>query len=356
MRWRYLVPMTEKRNIRHNPVLFGIVLAVMLTIVIFCAVFLQNAPGPDQNNPALEPKQTLEDIEAQFEPLRQQYMQQRGKIDLDKLITQAKAIAEKHPEFAPGQLFVGQLYFDKGDLTNAQSYIDKSLKLDPDQGPVHLLAGNIALMQKDPKTAADHLSLAVKLEPSNAQYWLYLGQSYFAQSDWSQAQECYEKAYELDSDMILALNGKADCQVKQNQLAQAVYTMQQAIDQTPLGKRKTKVVYLRKQARLLSELGKPNEALVVMGKLTDAEKAQLPIASEMASYWDQLGEPGKAAEVYEQLLAKDLRNWDLAAKAAQWRIKAGDKDKAQQHLLHIQLINPDLPVIKELEKELGDVD
>ena len=63
MRWRYLVPMTEKRNIRHNPVLFGIVLAVMLTIVIFCAVFLQNAPGPDQNNPALEPKQTLEDIE-----------------------------------------------------------------------------------------------------------------------------------------------------------------------------------------------------------------------------------------------------------------------------------------------------
>ncbi|MFG0248008.1 MAG: tetratricopeptide repeat protein [Phycisphaeraceae bacterium JB051] len=344
--------MTEKRNIRHNPILFGIVLAILLTIVTVCAVFLQNAPEPDQRMQSPVQRQTLEQIEAKFEPLRQQYMQQRGKIDLGKLITQAKEIAEKHPEFAPGQLFVGQLYFDKGDLPNAQAYIDQSLKLDPDQGPVHLLAGNIALMQKDPKTAADHLSLAVKLEPSNAQYWLYLGQSYFEQSNWSEAEECYEKAYALDSDMILALNGKADCQVKQNQIAQAVYTMQQAIDQTPLAKRKTKVVYLRKQARLLSELGKPNEALVVLSKLTDAEKTQLPIAAQMASYWDQLGEPGKAAEIYEQLLANDLRNWDLAAKAAQWRIKAGHKDKAQQHLLHIQLINPDLPIIKSLQTSL----
>jgi tetratricopeptide (TPR) repeat protein len=347
--------MNEKRTIRHNPILFAVVLGVMLTIVIIGAVFLQNAPDPNKTNPSLDQKKSLEQIEAQFEPLRQTYMEQRGKIALDKLIAQATILAEKYPEFAAGQLFVGQLYFDKGDMKNAQRYIDASLKLDPDQGPVHLLAGNIALMQKDPKTAADHLSLAVKLEPSNAQYWLYLGQCYFDQQDWVQAQQCYEKAYELDSDMILALNGKADCQVKQNQIAQAVYTMQQAIDQTPTTKRKTKVVYLRKQAQLLSQIDKPSEALLVMGKLTEPEQAQPEVAAQTAGLWDQLGQPAKAAEVYENLLAKDLRNWDLAAKAAHWRIKAGNKEKAQQHLMHIQLINPDLPVIKPLQDELAQM-
>ena len=351
--------MTNKGNIRHNPLLFGIALAVMVIVVIVCAIVLQNKPtstANDSDSSNATPSLTVEQIEQKFEPLRQQYMHNRGSGQFDTLITQALKLVEKYPNFAPGQLFVGQLYFDKGDLINAQKYIDTSLKLDAKQGTVHLLAGNIALMQKDHKRAADHFSQAVVLEPSNARYWLHLGQSYFTQQLWDQALDCYTKAYELDSDMTLAINGMADCQIKQGEPSKAILTLQRAIDQTPIGKRKTTVVYLRKQAKLLSELNKPNEALVVLGKLFDNEKADPDVLAEMATYWDQFSEPGKAAELYEKQLSNNLRNWQYAAKAARWRIKAGEKAKAQQHLMHIQLINPDLPVVAELEKELATLE
>lgn len=350
---RYLVGM--KSTGKSNPLFIGIMVVTMVIVVIICVAIFKQMPDPTRlaNTSA---NLTVEQIEQQFEPLRQQYMQHRAKGDLDQLIAQVTKLVEKYPNFAPGQLFVGQLYFDKGDLKQAQQYIDTSLKLDPKQGPVHLLAGNIALMLRDPKTAEDQLSQAVALEPSNAQYWLYLGQCYFEQENWDQAHECYTKAFELDSDMTLALNGLADCQIKRGELADAVVTIQRAIDQTPLGKRKTQVVYFRKQAKVLSLLKKPNESLVVLGKLTQVESTQPDVMSEMATYWDQLGEPDKAAEMYEKQLGNDLRNWQLAASAAHWWIKAGNKSKAQQQLLHLRLINPDLPVIAKLEKELASIE
>jgi tetratricopeptide (TPR) repeat protein len=128
--------------------------------------------------------------------------------------------------------------------------------------------------------------------------------------------------------------------------------MQHAIDQTPISKRAQQVVYLRKQAKLLAELDKPNEALLVLGKLSEKERTQPDVLQEMANDWDQLGEPGKAAELYENLLKHDLRNWELAAAAARWRIKAGDVVRAREHIMNLQLINPDLPVIAQLQKEL----
>lgn len=331
---------------------FWIIIAVMVVIAAVGSVILHNKPvtTPTAKTTTL----STEQIEQKFEPLRQQYMQQRAKGEFDSLIKHAEALAQKYPDFAPGLLFVGQIYFDKGDLASAQTYIDKSLALDPKQGQVHLLAGNIALMQQNPKLAADHLSQAVAMEPSNAQYWLYLGQCYFTQKLWPEAQQCYEKACELDSDMTLAVNGIADCQVQQGKVSEAIFTIQKAIDQTPLSKRRQQVVYLRKQAKLLAQLGKPGDALVVMGKLTDVELQQPDITAEMAAYWEQLGEPGKAAALYEKQLGNDLRNWELAATAARWRIKAGDIAKAKQHLMHLQLINPDLPVIAALQKELNE--
>lgn len=351
----YLVGMTNKGNIRHNPVLVGIALAVMVMIVVVCVVVLENKPDsttPTPNSPSAI--LTLEQIQEKFEPLRQQYIQQRGKGEFDKLIKLSSQLVDQYPDFAPGQLFVGQLYFDKGDLKKAQQYIETSLKLDPKQGSVHLLAGNLALMQKDTKRAADHLTQAVALEPSNAQYWLYLGQCFFTQELWGEAQDCFTKALELDSNMTLAINGLADCQIKRGELSKAVFTLQRAIDQTPLGKRTSLVVYLRKQAKILSIMEKPNEALVVLGKLTRTERIQPQVTAEMATYWDQLGEPDKAAELYEKQLSQDMRNWQLAVHAARWWIKAGNKAKAQQQLLHLRLINSDLPVIGELQKELSE--
>lgn len=292
---------------------------------------------------------THEQIEQKFEPFRQMYINQRGKTDLQHLIGKVALLVQKYPDYAPGQLFLGQLYFDAGDLKSAMSDIGKSLELDPKQAQVHLLAGNIALMQQNPKLAADHLAQAIAMEPSNAQFWLYLAQTYFAQKNWDEAQSCYEKAIALDSSMTLAYNGLSDCQEKKGQLAKAVFSVQQAIDQTPISKRKQQVIYYRKQARLLAQLGKPNEALLVMGKLTDIESVTGAVLAEKAKYWEQLGSPAKAAELYEALLKKDLRNIKHAIDAAKWRIKAGQLDHARQHILHLQLINPDLPVIHELE-------
>ena len=331
-------------------------LAVVLLVGLVIGAVLLIKPSDRSPLPVNKPALTVEQMVQKFEPLRQQFMQQRGKADLGQLISQVHKLAGKYPTFAPGQLFLGQLYFDQGDLENAQLYISKCLELDPKQGQVHLLAGNIALMQQDAQGAIDHLSQAVALEPSNAKYWLYLGQSYFTQKIWPQAQQCFEKTIELDSAMTLAYSGLSDCQVQQGNLCGAVFTLQRAIDQTPLSKRKQQVVFLRKQAMLLGQLNKPSEALLVMGKLTNVEEAEPAVLNEKATYWNQLGEPGKAAELYEAQLKLNLRNWGHAATAARWRIRAGDTAKAQQHILHLQLINPDLPVIAELEKELKQVD
>ena len=112
------------------------------------------------------------------------------------------------------------------------------------------------------------------------------------------------------------------------------------------------MIYIRRKAQLLRRNNKPNEALLTLQSLSDAQRADSRVMEEMATCWAMLGKPDKGAALFEQAMVLEPTRWDWVAQAARWRLKADDKKTARQHLAKLKQINPRAEAIAVLEAQL----
>ncbi len=331
-----------------------LVLLAMGIVAASCAVLYWHRDNPNFLSPSDSATPiTLEQIAAQLEPLSQRYVQEHKEEDLTQLIEGIATFLKQHATYPPGYVLMGQVLFEQGQKAKALAYLAEGLRLKPDQPEVLLMAGTFALMLDKPANAQTYFQQAIDLKPTHAPYYLHLGQSLFAQQKWDASAKAFEQAVHLDSALHVGYNSLADIHAKKKDWATALQWIGKAIEQVPLGKRPQHVVYLQKQASLLQKSGQTKQALMVLQKLTDTEQAQTNVMTQMAQYWASLGQPRQAAMLYENYLKITPKVSTLAAKAAHWRIAAGDLAKAQQHLMHLKLLDSRLPIIQELEQALA---
>lgn len=264
----------------------------------------------------------------------------------------AQRLVERYPRYALARTLLGQVWLYDGQLEKAYDQFKLSLDLDGQQPEVHLLAGTIAYQLNDAPLATYHYKVAADIQPSEPRYRLHLAQAYLRQQQIDEARDVLLEALRVDSSLHEAYVVLADVYAKQNRLTLALTQIQKAIEHTPVSDRPRYILYIRQKAKFLRRDNRPSDALLTLRSLSESELADPAIMQDVALCWSLLGQPQKAAAMFEDAMISDPANWQLVAGAVRWRISAGHDAVARRHLLRLREMNPRAADIAQLEAQL----
>lgn len=212
------------------------------------------------------------------------------------------------------------------------------------------MAGTAAMQEADVEGALRHYSQAVGLEPRRPDHRLKLANAYARAGRDEEARKAYLESLSLDSSQHQARYGLAELYAAQNKTNLALDQIARAVELA--GDDDAATVYLRKQAAYLRRANRADEALATLQRLPAAARVSPEVSKELADTWTMLDRPSDAARHYEQVLVLDpTADW-AAERAAYYRIRAGERDKAAENLATLRRINPRAAGIAELEAAL----
>lgn len=270
---------------------------------------------------------------------------------IGSLADAVQQVVGQYPKHAPTRTLLGQVLLYGGQSEKAYQQLAISLRLDGQQPEVHLLCGTIAYRLGRIGQATDHYAKAVDLDPSNPRYRLHLAQAYNQAQQRDRAKEVLVEALRIDSSLHEAQAALADIYAEQGHFELALTQIQKAIEQTPVSQKSRWAQYHRRKAALLRQDNNPQEALLTLQSL-HAEHIDPELLSELATCWSMMGQPDRAATLYEDAIAADPTEPSLVVGATHWRIKAGDHDLARQHLDRLRQLNGRTAMVAQLEGQL----
>jgi len=293
--------------------------------------------------------------------LQDTYSTHRDPANLQPMIDKARELVDQYPQLSGAHVLLGQMLLDDNKLTEALEQLQKSLELNQRQPHIQYLAGNTALMIGNLGAAEKHISQAISMDPTNGRYRLHMAMVYLGKRKYPEARMTLLQALNFDSSLHEAHSGLSDLYARQNKLSLALQQINKAIDRTPDtsggvsggasgGDHGDWVIYMRKKANLLRRANKPGDALRILEGLSPRERINPAVMNEVALCFALMGKPQQAASLYEQALIVLPMDVDLLVGAVRWHHKAGDIDAAKLHLRSLRKIDPQLPVIKKLER------
>jgi tetratricopeptide (TPR) repeat protein len=148
-------------------------------------------------------------------------------------------------------------------------------------------------------------------------------------------------SYSADAYALLA-----DVQAKRGDPTQAMVQIERAIERTALADRDRHVQFVLMKAAMLRRMGTSRaaqEALLALATLTEEEQYRPEVMDAKALSYAMLDQPLAAGNLYADALFFDPLNAELAVKACEWYLKAGDQPRARamfQKLLSINTAHP----------------
>lgn len=276
------------------------------------------------------------------------------KRDPRPLLADAQALVERYPGFAPARVSYAQVLFVNGRGALGYEQLNKALEIDPAQAQTQVLAGSTAMQLKRFEDAQRHFARAVALQPRNAKVRLMLATAQLRQNKYDDARETLLRAIKLDSSFDAAYATLSDLYKAQNKIGMALDQIERALSLTPKDQADRREIYLRKKATLLLRDNRPTDAMRAMRELAPKRLVDPQVSEELAAIWMRLQQPGRAANHYEQIvIINPAADW-AAARAAHYRLEAGQVEQARQDLATLRRINPRSPAIHELEKALRE--
>lgn len=323
-----------------------VVLAVAMAFLLLLA-WRASGPGPAAGPPTAADHAQLEALQAK---LRNAIANQRM---VTPMIPEAQRLVARHPNMTEARVTLAQMLVVNQRLPDAYEQLTEVLAQDPDQAQVQLLAGSLQLQRGLPVEAEPHYRAAVALEPAEGGHRVFLAQCLVQQGRLDDAERVLTEAIGIDGTLHAASGMLADIYEQQDQIEMALSQAQRARQAVPRDDDRAWAAYTRRYARLLRRVDQPAESLLVLRELPPQTHFDKAVAAEMASSWEMLGQPEKAAAHYEAALLVNPLDDASAAEAAAWYLKAGDTDRARQMIDEVKRINPRSPRLAELEAAMN---
>ena len=331
--------------------LVAILILVALTVGVLTVVYFQG--GSTDDKPPLSPR---EQAKLELHRLEQEYAGARGEPETLAVFVEAvHRLVEQHPKFAAGRALLAKVLIDTDQPRLALEQLTVSLDLDANQPELRCLAGNVAENLDQLDVAAKHYSQAIGLDPRNGRYRLHLANVRLRRHGFDEAKTLLLEALAVDSSLHEAHAALSDIYARQNKLSLALDQIRKALEvlqRAPTTDYDTRVAYSLKRARLQRRDGRPTAALTQLRQLGPKATVDLKVLEEMAICLANPGRFVEAAQIYELPLVRFPLEWRYRAKAAHWRLRAGDLEAFHRHLHILRQVDPDLPIIAELEREL----
>jgi tetratricopeptide (TPR) repeat protein len=275
---------------------------------------------------------------------------------LPGVIEEARRLTERFPDSAKAHLIYSQTLTRAKRLDEAYTASRRSLELAPRDPAVQFFAGMLATARKQFEEARKHFSSAVDLEPRHANYRVHLAATHTQLGDFDRARSLLLEAINLDSSSYEAYFALSDVYFQQHKLGLALDQIDRAIKEVPISQRPVLVDYTRRKALIQRNNNQPEEALRTLKALKRDEQETPAVMADIARCHAQLGEPAEAAKVYEGAFKRNPTEWEYAAEAAQWWIRAGDAEAAKRNIAQVRALSPRQPKIAELEEQLQKIE
>jgi tetratricopeptide (TPR) repeat protein len=205
-------------------------------------------------------------------------------------------------------------------------------------------AGEFASAAGRRDEAIVHFRAAGTLDPLNPKSPLYESQMLLAAERYGEAEVALRRSLMLDPDEAYAHASLATVAHAAGQCARAIGHIEEAraIDPEALALR-------IQEARIRRHCDGPRAALQLLVSLPDATRAEAIVAEEIAVCWNELDEPGRAAEAWEHRLRRHPHDWRAAIAAANAWLDAGESGKGWALWQQARAIAPNAPEVMALE-------
>jgi len=133
-------------------------------------------------------------------------------------------------------LETGWLFYEHGNLSQAEELFQKARELDPGNEGANLGLGRIYIDKQEPSRAEAYIKAAAEADPENDRIFLDLGHIYYAKKDFLQAQYYLNKAILLNSrnDGAYILHGLICCEQGRQQQAQRYFKIAEGLLKTAI--------------------------------------------------------------------------------------------------------------------------
>ncbi|MDX1682343.1 MAG: tetratricopeptide repeat protein [Phycisphaeraceae bacterium] len=260
----------------------------------------------------------------------------------------------QYPADPAGHRLIGQLLMASGRAAHAYPHLARSLELDPEQPELALIAGTVAMKRGMLEAAEQHYRSANEQMPESVRALMHMARLRLEQDRLAEAGELVDQALALDASASGPWAVRANIHWRRDKPEEAVAAMEKALKRLTVAEDDQRIPYTLSEAGWLREMGRPGEALQVLLRLRTSQRSRLEVMDAVAACYADLGRPEEAAEMFEAASAAVVADWELAARAARWRLAAGDRAKARHHLDHLRRLKPDAPAVEELERALSE--
>ncbi len=351
----------QRSRSRHCLALIGVLVSIGL---ISCSE--QGDASSANAAPTSQSPVTQEAIDAALSAAQQYFVQQElpnAELILRKLIERAPQEYRAHELL--GQVLLSQAMqpvAEPDPRASAQAIVQayeqyrQATQLMPAQvdptiaAGLHQSAGEIASIAGRLDDALDHFERAALLDPTNPKHPLYQGQILLQKRMLPEARRALERVLIVDPNEAYAHASLAMIALEQHDQDKAIAHIAEArqIDPNDLSLRV-------QEARVRRLCNQPRRALELLVLLTDQERAEEVVASEIASCYRQLGQPTEAAQAWQHRYQLRPEAWQAAAHAAEAYFAAQQRDEALWWYERARLAAPNSPQVRALEKTIGIV-
>ena len=335
-----------------------VMVLVILAAILGVAVLYDRLswPGGPEVDPVPPADQfDLEAAQSETAELGERFNNSIGNSEaVRELADDSRRLVSRYPRFAPAHMLVAQIMMYLESYQDALSYLETSLDLQPNQPEVHILAGGVAVKLNDLGLAERHYIDASSLKPRQIRYLLMLAGVQIKMQKYDEARENLLKAIQVDSSNYKSYGLLADMYTRQNKIDLALGQISKTIELVPADKPVDKLIYIRKQVKLLHRAGRLDEALLILQSLPARDQFTPELMSELAITWNLLGQPEHAARHYEEAMILDPLNATLVVEAARWYTRSGDVKKAGDLLVRARRMDPYAPGLEDVQRMLDD--
>ncbi len=323
----------------------GLVVVLGVGGLIWRGVWLQQQTPLDPNEWDL--KRAQQELDVLRERLNS------GEESSRRLADDYRELVERFPKFATARAEYAMVLYNIPNWEEAYEQVKQAIDLDDQRGDWHLLAGTVASNLGMTETASKHYEQAVSIQPDNADFLTHLAQTQINMRQFDEARMTLLQSFKFDAENHSAYGLMADLYARQNKMTLAIDAIKKAIDHTPPDLRPVQAAYIQRKAAYLRRNRQYKQALNVLNnELLSDDHLRPSVLQDLAVTYMLLGEPAKGAKAFEEAFKLVPADEALAAGAAHWRIKAGDLDKAGEHIAALRRLNPRDRRLAQLEQQL----
>ncbi len=320
--------------------------------------------NPGVDTAPIQPTVTQEAIEAALSAAQQYLVQQeltKAQLILRKLIERAPQEYRAYELYGQVFLATGMQAGAQGDpqaATDAivqayQQYRRATELVRSDTEPttaagLHQSAGEIASIAGRLDDALNHFQRAGWLDPVNPKHALYEGQILLQQRRFAEARRALQRVLAVDPNEAYAHASLAMIALEQDDQVQAIEHIEEARRIAP-----NDLALRIQEARVRRLCDQPRRALELLVLLTEQERAEEAVASQIASCYRLLGQPAKAAQAWQHRYQLRPDAWRAAARAARAHLDAKQPDEARWWYERARLAAPTSPEVKSLDEAFG---